>query len=43
MHTSISFDPIAAYPEVPQQRPESAKEEDQTQSYEKDGEGENEK
>jgi hypothetical protein len=38
-----SFDPIPAYPEVPEQRDESAKEEKQTQSYEKNGEGENEK
>ena len=39
----ISSDPICAYPELPQQRAESAKEEKQTQGYEKDGERENKK
>ena len=38
----ISSEPISAYPELPQQCAESAKEEKQTQGYEKNGERENE-
>jgi hypothetical protein len=38
-----SSDPICAEPEISQQRAESAKEEKQTQGYEKDAERENEK
>jgi membrane protein len=38
----VSSDPISAYPELPQHRAESAKEEEQSQGGEKDGERENE-
>jgi hypothetical protein len=38
----VSFEPLSADPEIPQQRAESIKEEKQTQGYEKNGEHENE-